>query len=721
MQDERPTFSPFWHRVRALKPRLRPHTQITRQHYRGRRWHVVHDPATNQFYRLSPIAHEFVGLLDGRRTIEDVWQSVLRKHADDAPTQGECIQLISQLYNANLLHADTTPETEQLLRRGREREAKKAKQQLIGLMYFRLRLFNPDWLISKLEPLLRPVINRWGFFAWLAFLLYALAMVLPEFDRLREGFGSTIAPSNWGWLIVVFVVTKFIHEMGHGIICKRFGGQVPEFGVMLLVLFPAPYVDASACWAFPDKWKRIAVGAGGMLFELFVASVAALVWLSTSPGQLAHQLAYNAMFTAGVSTVLFNANPLMRFDGYYMLSDLIEVPNLMQRSQNMLKHLAQRHIYRVRDLTPPSTIPAERAILVIYGVLAMAYRVFLFFSITLYVMGQMFAVGLFLAIWTAAAWFLLPAGAFIHWLATHHSLAEFRPRAILTSVVLAAIVLGSVGLIPWPDHRRGIGVVESVQKSGVFFGVEGFVARVHVRPGDAVAAGDPIVTLTSPELDAQAEITRGTLREAEAVERRATAENPAAAQVARERIATIKEELAFLTDKQSKLIVRAPHAGVVVGDDPHRTLGAFVKAGDMLCEVADPTSLRITASLTQTEASWLFQLPRDQYRVEMRLHSRVDDIIRGGDVRVVDAGQRELPHAALGFGGGGTVETAADDQSGTVTKQTRFRVEIEPDQSEGWPGAPGERVSLRFTLPDKPLLTQWVDRLEKLLQGRAKL
>src|SRR5690606_26659964 len=165
---------------------------------------------------------------------------------------------------------------------------------------------------------------------------------------------------------------------------KRFGGHVPEFGMMLLVLFPAPYVDASSAWALPSKWKRIAVGAGGLIFELTIAAVAAHVWLATrTGGGIVHQLAYNTMLTASITTVLFNANPLMRFDGYYILSDLLEMPNLMQRSQNLIKYHFQKWFYRIETARPPTEIRSEQAILFTYGWLALAYRVFLFFSITL--------------------------------------------------------------------------------------------------------------------------------------------------------------------------------------------------------------------------------------------------------------------------------------------------------------------------------------------------
>jgi len=706
-----------------MRPRLRPHVQITRQHYRGQRWHVVHDPATNNFFRLSPIAHEYVSLLDGKRSVEEVWHLALTRHDDDAPTQNEVIQLLSQLYNSNLLSVETSPEVEQLLGRGRERTKKKIQQQAIGLMYFRVKLINPDRILALIEPVLRPILNRWGFLAWAVFVLVGLLTVLPDWDELRGGFGSAIAPSNWAWMIVVFVVTKLIHETGHGVICKRFGGQVPELGVMMLVLLPAPYVDASACWAFPSKWQRIAVGAGGMIFELFVASIAAFVWAATKhTGGLAHQLAYNAMLTASVSTVLFNANPLMRFDGYYILSDLLEVPNLMQRSTQMLKHLALKHLYRVRESTPPSSSRAEQTILAVYGALAMAYRVFLFFSITLYVMGKMFAIGLILAAWTAAMWFILPVGGFIHWLATGTQIAEFRGRAVFTSIGLAVLVALAVGVIPAPDRRRAVGVVEGQARSGVYFGTDGFVRIAHVRPGDRVAVGEPIVTLESPELAADLATTRAKLSEAEAMERAATARvgGEGEAQIARDRVSTLRAVLDTLAEKVTRLVVRAPHSGIVVGTDPVRFLGSYAKAGKQVCEVVDVDHLRVAATLTQTEASWLVALPRDEYRVEMREVSRVGDVIEGGAVRVVEAGQHELPHAALGFAGGGTIETEKKDQRGTVAKNPLFTVYIEPATGTTLAhGEPGERVSIRFSLPAKPLLAQWVDRLHKMVQGRV--
>ncbi len=731
--NERPTFSPFWHRVRLMKPRLRPHVQITRQHYRGRRWHVVHDPTSNQFYRLNPIAHDFVGMLDGSRDVETAWNASLQKFGDAAPTQNEIIQLIGQLYQSNLLSVDTSPETEQLLRRGRERLKRKAAAQVIGIMYLKIRAFNPDHILTTCEPILRPILNRWGFGAWCALLLWALYTLIPHWSALTKQFSENrIFDPQFLWLIpAAYIVTKGIHEFGHGVICKRFGGQVPEFGFMLLVMFPSPFVDASAAWAFPSKWQRIAVGAGGMMFELTVASIAAFAWVwaigNGMDNSILARLAFNVMLSSSFATVLFNANPLMRFDGYYILADLLEVPNLAQRSNKILLQLIQTHIYRLKNLTPPATDPAERAILIVYGLLAGAYRIFLFFSITLFILGQFFALGLVLAVWTAAAWFILPVGKLVHWLATAPALAEHRLRGVLTTVGLIALFFLVLGVIPMPDRRHGTGVVESTIRDSLHYGTDGFVVAVHKRPGERVSAGDPIVTLENRELlerkrSMQSQLDEFTISERDAINRG----DPATVSMAVERIHVAQQNLEEVDRRLDMLIVRAPHDGRVAGSDPANRLGGFVKRGEAVCDIVDPDNVRVAAALDQRQASWLFDKAAKEHtplECQVRLVSDVGQILDADRFEVVEAGQRVLPSGALGFTGGGSFETDSKDESGRVTKRPQFNVRIWPADPTQMASLtyPGERVKVRFKLQPKPLLAQWLDRLEKEIQGRVHL
>jgi putative peptide zinc metalloprotease protein len=740
--SDRSTFSPFWHRVRALRPRLRAHVQISRQIYRGQRWYVAHDPSSNQYFRFGAVAHDFVGLLDGRRTVEEVWESNLSRFGDEALTQNDAIQVLSQLHNGNLLQADLNPETEQLLTRGRERFQKKFVAQAIGLMYFKVPLVNPNRWLDAIEPIFRPLIGRVGLLSWCVLVVAALVALTPHWDALRSGFTSAIAPSNWGWLLAVYVLTKLWHETGHGVICKRFGGQVPEAGAMMLVLVPSPYVDASSAWTFADKWKRIAVGAGGMMFELTIAAIAAFVWIATrdNPG-LTHQLAYNIMLTSGVSTILFNANPLMRFDGYYMLSDLLEVPNLAQRSNRMLQFLFQRHLYKADGAQAPTSNLTEAGILLTYGVLAFFYRLFIFFTITLYVMGIAFAIGLFLAVWTVAMWFILPVGKFVHWLATSPQLNHKRPRAILASLALAGAVLLVVGAIPMPDHRRAQGVVQSAERHGIFSRSDAFLAVAHARGGERVQAGDPLFTLESPELDASLALARAQLEELRSREQQASAGNAAAAQVARQFVQSVEERVAYLESQQQALVLRSPIDGVVVLPLEAARPGAYLTQGVALAEVIDPDRLRVVAPLSQGQADWIASMPPDRFRVEARRASRVHHVVTLRPDRLPTAGRKDLPHAALGFAGGGAIEV--DQQSGSpesarLAKRNFFNAsfvvdspahadETSPDpDAPSRPatesvGMPGERVALRFTLPRRPWLFQWLDRLDQTLQGRARI
>jgi len=612
---DRPTFSPIWHRVRALHPRLRPHVDITRQRYRGRRWYVAHDPSSNQFYRLSPVAYDLVMSLDGRRTVEEAWTLSLQKFGDGAPTQNEVVELLGQLYSTNLLSVDSTPEVEQFLQRGRERVKRRLTQQAIGLMYFRLRLFNPEPILRFLVPILKPVLNRWGLLVWAIAVGAALVSILPEWPRLVGGFDQYVSPANSGWMLTMFVLLKLIHELGHGITCKRLGGQVPEFGVMLLVLIPSPYVDASSCWAFPSKWQRMAVGAGGMIFEIGCAAIAAFVWLASPDGSLAKQLAYFAMLTASVSTILFNINPLMKFDGYYMLADWLEIPNLMQRSQQMLHYLAQKYAYAVERPRLPSTLPGEQATLVIFGVLAMVYRVVLFLSITLFVVGQFFVVGLFLALWSTAAWFLLPAGKFIHWLASDSALVDRRARAIGVSLAAIAGLALLVGAVPVPDWRRGSGVVESVQQAGVYFRVDGFVDQVFVRPGSVVKEGDVLAQLSSPELVRARRTLKSQVDEYRVLREEARSKDkPAEVDMGDQALVLLRDQLDEIDLRIEALTVRAPQAGTIVGPSPQQMVGAFVRRGEPLCLLVDAGRLRVAATLGQNDAAWFNELDRSQYR-----------------------------------------------------------------------------------------------------------
>src|SRR6185437_4671997 len=380
----RPTFSESWYRVANLRAKLRTGAQISRQLYRGERWYVVHDPAGNQFHRLSDPAYRFVALLDGSRTVEQAWDLCGGQLEDDAPTQPEVIQILSHLYSANLIDADITPDATILLRRHKQQSKRKIQGRMMNMLFPRIPMWDPDRFLRLWMPVCKMAFSKFGALVWLAVVFTAIILVAPKWNEpghsLKVAAQNSIDvrnnPFNLILLYSVFVGVKFLHELGHAFGCRRFGGECHELGVMFLVFIPTPYVDASTAWAFPNKWHRIFVGAGGMIVELFVAAVAGVIWLSIGDiKSIPAQLAFNAMLIASVTTIVFNANPLLRYDGYYILSDFLEIPNLQNKSREYVFGLIKRHIFRIKSQQPLPP-PAQRAWLFFYGIFSGAYRIF---------------------------------------------------------------------------------------------------------------------------------------------------------------------------------------------------------------------------------------------------------------------------------------------------------------------------------------------------------
>jgi putative peptide zinc metalloprotease protein len=389
----------------------------------------------------------------------------------------------------------------------------------------------------------------------------------------------------------------------------------------------------------------------------------------------------------------------------------------------MLTYWCARYIYRVPNPRAPSGAAGERALLTIFGVCSLFYRVLLFLTITLYVMGLFFGIGLFLAVWSLGMWFLLPAGKFVHWLATSSQLYDKRSRAVLTTLALLTLTTIALGVVRIPDWRRATGVVESDARTTVFFKADGFVDQVHVLPGQSVRAGDPIATLSSPELGSAILATRASIEEARVRRREAQSSDDApSVQVVDRQIELYAAQLVELETRRENLILRAPQDGVIVSADPNRLIGALVRRGQPACGLVDTTKLHIAASVTQADASMLFALSAKDYAVELRPISRPRETpIPVDKVTPVDAGSRELVHAALGFTGGGDIATSASDQTGRTAQRGQFLVYLQSSDEHLAQLRPGERVRVRFTLPSRPLLSQFYERVQRLLQTKVNL
>ncbi|NNF46941.1 MAG: PqqD family peptide modification chaperone, partial [Desulfofustis sp.] len=360
-------YSTYWYRVADIKPQLRNHTRLYRHIYRGQTWYVLQDPSSNRQHRFNKTAYFIIGLMDGKRTVAEIWTAATEALEDEAPTQDEIIQLLAQLHSADVMQSDIPPDTDELFQR-QEKHRGKWKQRLTNPFALRFPLVDPDRFLVRWMHLVKPFIGRIGFLIWLLIVGCALILAARNWPELTHNMADRILkPENLLILWLVYPVVKLLHELAHAFATRIWGGEVHEMGIMLLALTPIPYVEASASATFPDKRRRMAVAAAGMAIELLVASLALFLWLSIESGRVS-TIAYNVMLIGGVSTLLFNGNPLLRFDGYYILADWIEIPNLAQRSTRYLGYLLQRYPFGIEEASSPVTVDGERPWFIIYGI-----------------------------------------------------------------------------------------------------------------------------------------------------------------------------------------------------------------------------------------------------------------------------------------------------------------------------------------------------------------
>ncbi|TVR49006.1 MAG: hypothetical protein EA425_13305 [Puniceicoccaceae bacterium] len=718
MPAENKTFSEMWYRVAGLSVWLGPQVRVRRQHFRGDVWHLVEDPFNNSFYRLRPQAYDFVGRLRKGRSIEEVWSECLELDPDGAPGQDEVIQLLAQLHQANLLHGDLPPDHAKIFERYRKRKQRERRFIWKHLMFARFPLWDPDAFLVRTLPLVRWLARPWVILLWLGIVAFAAKGVLENTSGLGAQAMNLLAFENLLLLYAAIVVVKTLHEFGHAYTCRGLGGEVHTMGIMLLVLSPLPYMDATASWSFRERWKRIAVASAGMGVELVVAAFAALVWVAAGEG-LARDLAFNIMLVASVSTLVFNANPLLRYDGYYILADLLDIPNLHSRGQKQVRHLAEHYLFGLKKSKSPANSAYEAGWLTAHGILAGIYRVVVFAGIIFFVSTQYLLLGLLMAVICLVSWLVVPAGKFAKYLADSPSLQRNRTRALLVTAGGAAVVFGLLAVLPFPQSMRAPGILRAAEFSEVVTEAEGRLVAQLTPGGTFVEAGTPLLRLENEDLHREIESVSARLRELEVRWRRALGEaTPDLAAIEQSRLA-LEARRARLLSRAAALVVRAPVAGVWSFPQSEEMAGAWLARGARIGHVLSEGDFVFTAIVSQRTASRLFA---DETRAgRIRLAGQGGMPIPVGRVLFIQAEQDRLPSAALGVLGGGSVATAANDAEGVRTTEAFFEVRafLPPEQDallrHGLTG------SLRFNLPPEPLTRQAGRRLRQLFQTHFSL
>lgn len=711
------TFDESWYRVADQKLALRPSVDIRRQLFRGELWYVLHDPFANQFFRLRPAAYEFVARLRQNHTVQETWEETLQAIPDDAPGQEEVIRLLSQLYHANLLRSNVAGDTGKLFERHKKRREKEIRSKMASIMFFRVPLFDPDDFLRRSILVARALISPFGALLWLLVVGIGLKLVADNFDALRVQTDGVLAPNNLPLLYLAMVCIKVIHEFGHSYACRRFGGEVHTMGIMFLIFTPVPYMDATASWNFRSRKKRVFVAAAGMIVEIFVAAIAMMIWAQTGAG-VVHSVAYNVVFIASVTTILFNANPLLRFDGYYILCDLLDMPNLHGRAARLARHWVERYGFGCRKSKSPAGSRREAAILSTFFVASNIYKIFLFAGILLFVADRFLILGILMLVICAVSWFIRPIIKLINYLATSTALARNRPRAVTVTLGAVMGVFGLLWFVPFPQHFQAPGVVQSEDYREVFSENGGYLRDIVQASGTQVTVGDPVLRFEDPELAMQIQAAEAQLEQAIIERHQARSEQGTAIEPFDRRVDALRQSLEHLEQRKGALVLRAPTTGRWIAPGLEENVGLWIGRGTSVGHVVQD-SFRFTAVVPQQQAASLFS---DRIRgMEVKINGQAGHTLPViGDV-VIPAKQDILPSAALGWYFGGEIATDSTDRSGRRAVEPFFeaRAEMQPDPEVTLVHGCSGRI--RFTLEPQPLLQQWFRKLRQLIQKRYQI
>lgn len=707
-------YSDSWYRVADLRPRLRSHAQIHRHVYRGEVWYVLQDHASGRFHRFNLVSNALIGLMDGSRTMQQIWDFAMERLGKDAPPQDEVIKLLSDLHRADVLQTDTAPDLHELEQRRRTQWRMKVMQYVSNPMSLRIPLHDPDRWLDRAVPYLRWMTGPAGIVLWLAVVGYGLALGVGHWREFSNGmFDKLFIFHNLVLMWFLFPLVKTLHELGHAVTTKIGGGEVHEMGIMFLVLMPIPYVDASSASAFRSKRVRMLTGLAGMMVELFLAALALMAWVHLGPG-IERATVYDIVLITGLSTIIFNGNPLLRYDGYYVLSDYLEIPNLAQRANEYVGYLGNRYILGIDTAEPPHLAKGERFWFVFYALTSFVYRMFVTFTIVLLIASRFFIVGILIAIWSLYAMLLYPAFSKLSQMVASHALGAKRWLVLGRAVGVALAVLFVLFVLPLPSSTEVQGVTWAPKDAQVRTAEDCLVTRLVARPMSQVHKGDVLFECENMELMAKERLVQGEYDELAARHAAALPESRLQASILQQQIDEAREALAVSHARIASLVVRSRSDGTFILDTPEDLVGKYFQRGELVGYVMDKASSSVRVVVPQSAEEVVNTKTK---RIEIRPEYEPGHRIVAHIAREVPAATNELPSMTLSLQGGGDIGLDPSRPSDNRSIEPLFVVDLDLPAGVHLPYL-GSRIYVRFVYAPEPLAERLYHGLRRLVLQR---
>jgi len=622
--------------------------------------------------------------------------------------------MLAQLHHAELISVGQRLDSDALFSRKAEAESTDRKERFSNPLYLRFPLFNPDLFLTRFAPLFRCFFSKKIFFSWLFLVLMSLVVLAPDMRTLLQELDrfSFTAPATLITALLVWPVLKLLHEFAHAVAIKHYGGDVREMGLAVLVLYPIPYVDASASAVFPNKWHRIVVSSAGIIVDLTLAVVALSLW-SISSGFVSH-LALVVLLLTGASTLAFNGNPLLKFDAYYVLSDLIEIPNLAERSQRYMKGLFANALFGVSN----SVFPVDRREalwLAFYGIVSSAYRFGLTLFIAWILSARLFIFGFLLALYAIIISIVWPSLRNINSVWKNSKIS--RLKIITFAGIVPSVILLFIGVVPVAGVVSVQGVVWLPDDAIIRVDSECEINNAPVANGAWVKAGDVLIECENPLIDEAARILLAERDEIKAKQGGLLSENQAQYQVLEAELKANNSRLMDSMKRREGLTVVAAADGQFVVEGDFELQGQVLSAGTLAAYVIPSTNERtVRLALSEETAN-----PRLQWQTVSIRSPSLDGLKKSHSTHVTHlsaAATLSVPSAALTSVGGGDLLASIVDQRVQLDSPA-YNVEL------AWPAtaAPmpvGSRVPVRLTGDSEPLMARWMRHWQRAFLGRVR-
>ena len=557
----------------------RPDIVVKQVNYQGEPFWVCKDPLDQQYHRLNEQEYAIFRWLDGDVTFDDLKDRFEREFTPYRVELRELTQVVGRFHEKSLVFATEAGQGEQLLEMGREKLRKELKQKATSAHAIKWKGFDPENFLNATNPYVTPLFSARAVSIVLALTALAVCWLLLHYEQVMArapDLWSFIDPANWVTLGLAIAGSKLLHEFGHAYAFKRFGGEIHEIGVMIFFFMPTMYCNTSDSWMLRDKWARIAVACGGVYVELMIFTLATLVWWLSAPGTFTYDIAINLMFVCSLSAVIVNGNPLLKYDGYFVLSDYFEIPNLSQDSGDQIRRAFMVKCLGIEDEATPWVSSFNRRFLLIYGVAAYLFKMSLMLTVAYFLVVGAAPYGLaplaFIFATIVTLVFLgMPLQKLWKKLTIPGTLIKIKERNVKISLAALGVILLGL-LIPYPCNVTSDCTLDGGFAGTVVTQESGELKKTFFKPGDTVRKGDVIAQLANRmlEKEATANLQQIQVVEAEIANRRhelyeQTDLETSSMVVLQERLVGLKRQQSQFEQRLEALVVRAPIAGRVVG------------------------------------------------------------------------------------------------------------------------------------------------------------